>query len=159
MHVLVSAADQASKIGKQSIGVHRPGFAIVGMHRPAAEFCSCGPANPDTLTQPSLTLSSSPRNTKRSPARSTDPVRLSTMHPPLHPSPLSLGPQDELIGRAREIYAALDLRLGNSTDGGGPFFFGAEPTSLDACVFGHLAEAWTLAGLLDLLPAFENLSR
>lgn len=66
-------------------------------------------------------------------------------------------PQDELIARAKEMYAALDLRLGKS---GGPFFFGgAAPTSLDACVFGHLAEAWTLAGLLDLLPAFDNLSR
>lgn len=61
-----------------------------------------------------------------------------------------------MIGRAKEMYAALDLRLGKSD---GAFFYGAEPTSLDACVFGHLAEAWTLAGLLDLLPAFDNLSR
>eukprot|EP00752_Nemacystus_decipiens_P005712 g5170.t1 len=64
--------------------------------------------------------------------------------------------KDELIGRAKEMYLALDLRLGKS---GGPFFFGAAPSSLDACVFGHLAEAWTLAGLLDLLPAFDNLAR
>eukprot|EP00903_Cladosiphon_okamuranus_P009979 g9465.t1 len=64
--------------------------------------------------------------------------------------------KDALIGRAKEMYAALDLRLGKS---GGAFFFGSGPTSLDACVFGHLAEAWTLAGLLDLLPAFDNLSR
>ncbi|CAM9131576.1 unnamed protein product [Ectocarpus sp. 6 AP-2014] len=62
----------------------------------------------------------------------------------------------ELIGRAKDMYAALDLRLGNSKEA---FFFGSRPTSLDAVVFGHLAEAWTIAALLDLLPAFDNLSR
>ncbi|CAN0134525.1 unnamed protein product [Ectocarpus fasciculatus] len=62
----------------------------------------------------------------------------------------------ELIGRAKGMYAALDLRLGNSKEA---FFFGSRPTSLDAVVFGHLAEAWTIAALLDLLPAFDNLSR
>ncbi|CBJ32432.1 Sorting and Assembly Machinery 35kDa protein [Ectocarpus siliculosus] len=62
----------------------------------------------------------------------------------------------ELIGRAKEMYAALDLRLGNSKEA---FFFGSRPTSVDAVVFGHLAEAWTIAVLLDLLPAFDNLSR
>lgn len=77
--------------------------------------------------------------------------------PPLPPPSHCLFPRKgDLIDRAKEMYAALDLRLGNS---GGDFFFGAEPTSLDACVFGHLAEAWTLAGLLDLLPAFDNLAR
>lgn len=77
-----------------------------------------------------------------------------------HPYPLQ---QSDLIGRAKDLYAALDLRLGsrNGDDNSEEacFFFGSKPTSLDASVFGHLAEAWTIAGLLDLLPAFENLSR
>ncbi|CAN0036267.1 unnamed protein product, partial [Hapterophycus canaliculatus] len=70
--------------------------------------------------------------------------------------------KSDLIVRAKELYAALDLRLGSRTSDRSEeacFFFGSEPTSLDACVFGHLAEAWTIAGLLDLLPAFDNLSR
>ncbi|CAM9600857.1 unnamed protein product [Pylaiella littoralis] len=62
----------------------------------------------------------------------------------------------ELIERVKGMYAALDLRLGKSEEA---FFFGPSPTSLDACVFGHLAEAWTIAGLLEILPAFDNLSR
>lgn len=63
--------------------------------------------------------------------------------------------QSDLLARARALYSALDLRLGKQD----AYFFGATPTSLDACVFGHLAEAWSVGDLLDLLPAFENLSR
>ncbi|CAN0479870.1 unnamed protein product, partial [Laminaria digitata] len=74
--------------------------------------------------------------------------------------------QSGLVARARTLYAALDLKLSCGGGGGGgeggqknPYFFGATPTSLDACVFGHLAEAWTIRALLDILPAYENLSR
>lgn len=63
--------------------------------------------------------------------------------------------QAQLLEQARRLYSALDLRLGEQD----AYFFGATPTSLDACVFGHLAEAWSVGDLLDLLPAFENMSR
>ena len=61
----------------------------------------------------------------------------------------------------------LGLRGGGVGGGGGDadeghsntYFFGAIPTSLDAVVFGHLAEAWTIEALLDVLPEYKNLSR
>ncbi|CAN0434768.1 unnamed protein product [Discosporangium mesarthrocarpum] len=53
------------------------------------------------------------------------------------------------------MYADLDARMG----GHNAFFFGATPTSLDAVVFGHLAQAMTLVDLSDRLPAYKNLFR
>eukprot|EP00904_Undaria_pinnatifida_P012904 jgi/Undpi1/8744/HiC_scaffold_25.g11206.m1 len=79
--------------------------------------------------------------------------------------------KSELVALARTRYASLDLMLGlrgGGVGGGGgdadeghsnTYFFGAIPTSLDAVVFGHLAEAWTIEALLDVLPEYKNLSR
>ena len=87
-----------------------------------------------------------------SPLKATPAISLSTPEP--NPIPCR---DYKLVAKARTLYAALDLKLGGT--GGGGYFFGSTATSLDACVFGHLAEAWTIGALLDILPAYENLSR
>lgn len=62
----------------------------------------------------------------------------------------------EVLARAHGAYRELDNWLGAST---GDFFFGREPTSFDACLFGHLAEALADVNLLVLVTTLPNLMR
>ncbi|GAB5032214.1 metaxin 1 [Nannochloropsis oceanica] len=62
----------------------------------------------------------------------------------------------ELLARARVVYRELDNWLGAST---GDFFFGREPTSFDACLFGHLVEALADVNVLVIVSTFGNLMR
>ena len=62
----------------------------------------------------------------------------------------------EVMARAQHIYKELDNWLGAST---GDFFFGREPTSFDAVLFGHLAEAFADINFLVFLPSYSNLVR
>lgn len=62
----------------------------------------------------------------------------------------------ELLARARVVYRELDNWLGAST---GDFFFGREPTSFDACLFGHLVEALADVNVLVIVTTFGNLMR
>ena len=62
----------------------------------------------------------------------------------------------EVLARARVVYRELDNWLGAST---GDFFFGREPTSFDACLFGHLVEALTDVNVLVIVTTFGNLMR
>lgn len=63
-------------------------------------------------------------------------------------------PLPEVIARARRIYMQLDSRLQNSL---GDFFFGREPTSFDACLFGHLAEAMADVHFVTVVPLYSSL--
>lgn len=62
----------------------------------------------------------------------------------------------EVLTRAQGVYRELDNLLGAST---GDFFFGREPTSFDACLFGHLAEALADVNVLVIVSTFDNLMR
>jgi len=63
-------------------------------------------------------------------------------------------PFNEVMAQARAIYAAFEERLRASAGG---FFFGREPTSVDAYLFGHLAEAMTDLHFSSILPSYTNL--
>ena len=61
---------------------------------------------------------------------------------------------EEIRSKAKDAYIALSLRLGENA-----FFFGKEPTSIDAIIFGHLADVLAeRAGLHTLLAEFPNLT-
>lgn len=62
----------------------------------------------------------------------------------------------EVLARARVVYRELDNWLGAST---GDFFFGRDPTSFDACLFGHLVEALADVNVLVIVTTFGNLMR
>jgi len=62
----------------------------------------------------------------------------------------------EVLARARVVYRELDNWLGAST---GDLFFGREPTSFDACLFGHLVEALADVNVLVIVSTFANLMR
>ncbi|CAM9223541.1 unnamed protein product [Chrysoparadoxa australica] len=62
---------------------------------------------------------------------------------------------NNLVQRARECYRCLDTRLGTTSQ----FFFGPTPVSLDAVVFGHVAEAMADITLVTVLPSYSNLMR
>jgi glutathione S-transferase len=63
-------------------------------------------------------------------------------------------PFSEVAERARYLYKQLDGRLGDSS---GPFFFGTRPSSFDACLFGHLADAMADVNFVVILPDYSHL--
>lgn len=67
---------------------------------------------------------------------------------------LSTLPFSEVIARARRIYDELDKRLGATA---GVYFFGSEPTSFDAALFGHLGDALMDMHFTTLVPLYPNL--
>ncbi|CAN0024173.1 unnamed protein product, partial [Phaeothamnion confervicola] len=64
-------------------------------------------------------------------------------------------PMKQLLARASALYGVLDARLGSECD----YFHGEAPSTIDAVVWGHVAEALTDVELVLLLPRHRNLMR
>ena len=68
---------------------------------------------------------------------------------------LLFGAPLQLVALAQSHYATLDARLGSEQR----YFFGDRPHTLDAVVFGHIAEALRDVALHAILPQYKNLMR
>mmetsp|Transcript_3054 Transcript_3054/g.4642 ORF Transcript_3054/g.4642 Transcript_3054/m.4642 type:complete len:365 (+) Transcript_3054:134-1228(+) len=62
---------------------------------------------------------------------------------------------EQLLEKADEYYGALEIRLDDNSE----FLFGGNPSSVDAVLFGHLANALVDFHLITLLPKFLFLTR